>query len=85
MKILLKKIYSLLVKLIFNSIYGKLKIADKSFFKENIKILRIKLFSFSHKEYQIFLADKVRVYSDKSENLAYIKDNYLLGNFITIK
>ena len=78
MKILLKKIYSLLVKLIFDSIYGKLKIADKSFFKENIKILKIKLFSFSHKEYQIFLINKVRVYSDKSENLAYIKDNYLL-------
>lgn len=78
MKILLKKIYSFLVKLIFDSVYGKLKIADKSFFKENIKILRIKLFSFSHKEYQIFLTNKTRVYSDKSENLAYIKDNYLL-------
>ena len=78
MKFLLKKIYSFLVKLIFDSIYGKLKIADHSFFNKNVKTFRIKFFSSSHKEYNIYSTNKVRVYSDNSENLVYIKDKFVL-------
>ncbi len=78
MKVLFKKIYSYLLKLIFDTIYGQLKVADHSFFSKNVKIFKIKFFSSSHKEYSIFSANKVRVYSDKSQNLVYIKDKFVL-------
>ena len=78
MKVLFKKIYSNLLKLIFDSIYGKLKIANKFFLEENIKIFKIKLFSHSHKQYKIYSTNKTRIYSDKSENLVYVCDNYVL-------
>ena len=68
-----KKIYFIIVKLIFDVIYGKLRPIQNNFFK-NIKITKIKFNEKSNNEYEIYEIDKARVYSDLSQNVAYIKD-----------
>ncbi len=68
-----KKLYFILVKIIFDLIYGKLNPIQDNIFK-NIKIIKIKIVEKSNKEYEIYEIEKARVYSDLSQNVAYIKD-----------
>ena len=78
MKKKLKKLYSLLLKIIFDLIFSKLVVSNKLFFDQNVKIDTIRLTSDSNNVYKIYTIDKSRIYSDGSENVAVIKENFLL-------
>ena len=68
-----KKIYFTLVKLIFDLIYGKLYPIQNNIFN-NVKLIKVKINEKSTKEYKIYEINKARVYSDLSQNVAFIKD-----------
>lgn len=78
MKKKLKKIYSLLLKIIFDFIFSKLVISNKFFFNQNVKIDNIRFTSSSNNVYKIYIIEKSRIYSDGSENIAVIKKNFIL-------
>lgn len=78
MKVLLKKFYNKIVKLSFDFIYKKIEISEKKFQKKNILIKKIKLNKFSNKVFKIFEVSDSRIYSDRSQNVAIIKDKFLL-------
>ena len=78
MKHYLKRIYFLIVKKFFELLYSKLKVADNNFFKKHIKIKKINLTKNSVKSYKIYEILKSRIYSDNNENVAIIKDNFII-------
>ena len=78
MKKFFKNIYSKLIKKIFDLLYSELKIADQSFIERNLAYKEIKLEKNAKKKYIIYLLKNSRIYSDLSQNVAYIKKNFLL-------
>ena len=80
MKNLLKNTYFIIVKIIFDNIYGKLLVANKSFYENNVKTINIRLKSKTLKKYKIFKVNKSRIYSDLSQNVAVIKEKFILKN-----
>lgn len=78
MKKNLKKIYSSLIKIIFDLIFTKLSVSGEIFFEENVKIDEIKLKPNAKNAYKIYTINKSRIYSDGSENIAVIKKNFIL-------
>ena len=78
MKNKLKSYYKKLIKKLFDILYGKVFLADNIYFKKNVNIIKIKLEKKSKKIYEIYEIKKSRIYSDLSENVAVIKDNFLL-------
>lgn len=80
---LLKKIYSKILKKIFEKIYSKLESANHIFFKRNVFIKKIKLSASSKNFYKIYEVFNSKIYTDLSENVAVIKDKYLLPEIST--
>lgn len=81
MKSYLKKIYFKIVKLIFDSIYGKLIFLNKNdFHLDAVKIKNITLNNKSKKTYLVYIVKNCRIYSDLSENVAVIHENRILDD-----
>ncbi len=78
MKFYTKKIYFILIKSFFDFIYSKLHLANKDYYKKNVNIFKVKITKKSKKSYKIYEINKGRIYSDLSENVAVIKEKYLL-------
>lgn len=78
MKKNIKKIYRIIVKKIFDIIYGKVTLASEVFFENNVLIKKVFFSSKKDRPYNVYTVDNCRVYSDNSENVAVIKNKYLL-------
>jgi hypothetical protein len=74
----LKKIYRIIVKKNFDIIYGKLILASEVFFKNNVLVKKVFFSNNKGRSYNVYIVDNCRVYSDNSENVAVIKNKYLL-------
>ena len=75
----LKLYYRATVQIFFKSLYGKLLISNKSIKfikKEKINISPYK--KYDGKNYNIYIVKKARIFTDNNENVAIIKNNFLL-------
>ena len=75
----LKSYYRNLRSKIFEHIHGKIRI--KKNFSSIVDILQIndpKIRSFENKKYKFYIVKKARIFTDNNENVAVIKNNFLL-------
>ncbi len=78
MKKFLIKFYKYIIKKIFDFFYGNLSIANNEYFESNVKQNSIKFDQKSQNIYKLYEIKNCRIYSDLSQNVAVIKDNFLL-------
>ena len=75
----LKLYYRASIQIFFKYLYGKLLISNKSIKfikKEKINISRFK--KYDGKSYNIYKVENARIFTDNNENVAIIKNNYVL-------
>jgi capsular polysaccharide biosynthesis protein len=77
----LKIYYKLVVQKLFKFIYGKILISKKSEkFLKKIKIDNTNFKTFKNNNYYLYNIKKTRIYTDNNQNVAIIKNNFLLPN-----
>ena len=75
----IKSYYKNLRSKIFEHIHGKIRIKkDLSSIVDISQINDPKIRSFENKKYNFFVVQKARIFTDNNENVAIIKDNFLL-------
>ena len=75
----LKLYYKFLVQKLFQCLYGKILITNKS--KKLIKRFKVNnstFKTFNNKSYYLYNIKKARIYTDNNLNVAVIKDNILI-------
>ena len=75
----IKSYYKNLRSKVFEHIHGKIRI--KKNFSSIVDIVQIndpKIRSFENKKYKFYIVNKARIFTDNNENVAVIKDNFLL-------
>tara|TARA_A100000164_G_scaffold349532_1_gene352556 strand:+ start:299 stop:1396 length:1098 start_codon:yes stop_codon:yes gene_type:complete len=75
----IKSYYKNLRSKVFEHIHGKIKI--KKNFSSMVDISQIndpKIRNFENKKYKFYIVKKARIFTDNNENVAVIKDNFLL-------
>lgn len=77
----LKLYYKILVQLFFKLLYGNVLLSrniNNLIKKEKIENKKFK--SFNNKHYNLYKVDNARIYTDNNENVAVIKDNFILSD-----
>ena len=73
----MKLFYRILLKLLFNLIYGEVKNRKEKYNKK----LRLITLKFYNKNYKLFEIEQGRIFTDCNTNVAYISQNNNLMNF----
>ena len=73
----MKLFYRILLKLLFNLIYGEVKNRKEKYNKK----LRLITLKFYNKNYKLFEIEKGRIFTDCNTNVAYISQDNNLMNF----
>ena len=79
LKKILKKIYFVIVKNFFETLYGSIKKKTNNGFT----LTRVKFSKKSKKEYEVFEIENARIYTDSSQNVAVIKKNEIYEKLST--
>jgi len=75
---ILRNYYLKLIKLIFDTIYGKIKFDEKSIVKLEQKSIKLKKDKVNDYEYYFYTIKKARLYTDGVQNVAVIKNNLIV-------